>query len=151
MGDFDYVKAVLERVGEFSWMQVAIKPAKPLVFGLLDDVPVFGLPGNPVSSMVSFELFARPGLRRMMGRLDANRPRIEAVALEPLKRQPDGKIHFSRVTVVDEGEGHGVRSTGGQGSHQLMAMATANGLAVLPDGEGVDAGSPVEVMLLDRG
>ncbi|MEL6982598.1 MAG: gephyrin-like molybdotransferase Glp [Actinomycetota bacterium] len=150
MGDFDYVKAVLSRVGEFSWMQVAIKPAKPLVFGLLDDVPVFGLPGNPVSSMVSFELFARPGLRRMMGRLDAERPRVQAIAAEPLKRHPDGKIHFSRVSVQEDGDIFRVRSSGGQGSHQLMGMATANGLAVLPDGEGVEAGAEVEVMLLDR-
>ncbi len=150
MGDFDYVKAVLTRVGEFSWMQVAIKPAKPLVFGLLDDVPIFGLPGNPVSSMVSFELFARPGLRRMMGRLDAERPRVRARAAEPLKRHPDGKIHFSRVYVAEDGDGFQARSSGGQGSHQMMAMATANGLAILPDGEGVDVGDPVDVMLLDR-
>ena len=150
MGDFDYVKAVLSRVGDFSWMQVAIKPAKPLVFGLLDDVPVFGLPGNPVSSMVSFELFARPGLRRMMGRLDAERTRVQAVTTEPLKRHPDGKIHFSRVVVSEDADGFQVRSSGGQGSHQLMAMATANGLAILPDGDGVDVGAPVEVMLLDR-
>ena len=150
MGDFDYVKAVLSRVGDFSWMQVAIKPAKPLVFGLLDDVPVFGLPGNPVSSMVSFELFARPGLRRMMGRLDAERTRVQAVTTEPLKRHPDGKIHFSRVVVSEDANGFQVRSSGGQGSHQLMAMATANGLAILPDGDGVDVGAPVEVMLLDR-
>ncbi|MEM9561900.1 MAG: gephyrin-like molybdotransferase Glp [Actinomycetota bacterium] len=150
MGDFDYVKAVLNRVGEFSWMQVAIKPAKPLVFGLLDDVPVFGLPGNPVSSMVSFELFARPGLRRMMGRLDAERPRVQALVAEPLKRHPDGKIHFSRVFVTEDGDGFHARSSGGQGSHQLMAMAGANGLAVVPDGEGVEAGATVEVMLLDR-
>ncbi len=147
MGDFDYVKAVLTRVGDFSWMQVAIKPAKPLVFGLLDDVPIFGLPGNPVSSMVSFELFARPGLRRMMGRLDAERPRIEAVADEPIKRFPDGKIHFSRVFLIDDGSGvKRARLSGGQGSHQLMAMATANGLAVVPNGDGIAAGETLEVM-----
>jgi molybdenum cofactor synthesis domain-containing protein len=150
MGDFDYVKAVLTRVGEFSWMQVAIKPAKPLVFGLLDDVPVFGLPGNPVSSMVSFELFARSGLRRMMGRLDAERQRVTAVAEEPMKRQEDGKIHFNRVSVSRDDDGtFRVRRTGGQGSHQLLAMATANGLAILPNGDGVDEGDVVEVMLLD--
>ncbi len=149
MGDFDYVKAVLTRVGDFSWMQVAIKPAKPLVFGLLEDVPVFGLPGNPVSSMVSFELFARPGLRRMMGRLDAERPRISAIAEEPIKRRSDGKIHFSRVVLSkDEAGVRKVRLSGGQGSHQLMAMATANGLAILPDGEGFEAGDTVEVMSL---
>jgi molybdopterin molybdotransferase len=151
MGEFDYVKAVLTRVGEFQWMQVAIKPAKPLVFGLLDDVPVFGLPGNPVSSMVSFELFARAGLRRMMGRLDAERTRATAIADEPMKRTEDGKIHFNRVFVNRDAEGTlRARRTGGQGSHQLLAMAAANALAVLPNGDGVDEGDPVEVLLLDR-
>lgn len=149
MGDFDFVKAVLTRVGDFSWMQVAIKPAKPLVFGLLNDVPVFGLPGNPVSSMVSFELFARPGLRRMMGRLDAERPRVTAIADEALPRTPDGKTHFSRVAVNRDDDGQWrVRLSGGQGSHQLMAMATANGLAVLPDGNGIEQGGEVEVLYL---
>ncbi len=149
MGEFDYVKAVLTRLGDFSWMQVAIKPAKPLVFGLLDGVPVFGLPGNPVSSMVSFELFARAGLRRMMGRLDAERPRITAVADEPLLRHRDGKTHFTRVSVQRNEEGvWRARSSGGQGSHQLMAMATANGLAVVPNGSGIEAGDPVEVILI---
>lgn len=149
MGDFDFVKAVLTRSGDFSWMQVAIKPAKPLVFGLLDGIPVFGLPGNPVSSMVSFELFARPGLRRMMGRLDAERPRYRAVADEPLKRSPDGKTHFSRVVLFDDGGTKRVKLSGGQGSHQLMAMATANALAIVPDGDGIEAGQTVEVMSLD--
>ncbi|MEM7325553.1 MAG: gephyrin-like molybdotransferase Glp [Actinomycetota bacterium] len=150
MGDFDYVKAVLRKVGDFSWMQVAIKPAKPLVFGLLDDVPVFGLPGNPVSSMVSFELFARPGLRRMMGRLDAERPRVIAIADEPMPRTPDGKTHFNRVTVSRSDEGvWRARLSGGQGSHQLMAMATANGLAILPDGDGIEQGQEVAVLHLD--
>ncbi|MGI9594866.1 MAG: molybdopterin molybdotransferase MoeA, partial [Acidimicrobiales bacterium] len=118
MGDFDYVKAVLTRLGDFSWMQVAIKPAKPLVFGLLDEIPVFGLPGNPVSSMVSFELFARPGLRRMMGRLDAERPRFQAIADAPMKRSRDGKIHFSRVVLSEDESGQRLfRLSGGQGSH----------------------------------
>jgi molybdenum cofactor synthesis domain-containing protein len=148
MGDYDYVKAVLTRLGEFSWMQVAIKPAKPFVFGLLDEVPVFGLPGNPVSSMVSFELFARPGLKRMMGHLDAERPRIRARTTEPLRRHRDGKTHFIRVLASKDGDEWQVRSSGGQGSHQLMAMATANALAVVPDGDGVDEGELVDVMYL---
>lgn len=149
MGDFDYVKAVLTRLGDFSWMQVAIKPAKPFVFGVLEGVPIFGLPGNPVSSMVSFELFARPALRRMMGRLDAERPRVAAVASEPLPRHQDGKIHFMRVIAQKSTGGWTARSAGGQGSHQLLAMATANGLAVVPDGSGVEEGGRVEVILLD--
>lgn len=151
MGDFDFVKAVLTRVGDFSWMQVAIKPAKPLVFGLLDGVPIFGLPGNPVSSMVSFELFARAGLRRMMGRLDAERPRVMAVADEPLLRHRDGKTHFTRVSIQKNDEGvWRARSSGGQGSHQLMSMATANGLAVVPNGSGIEAGDQVEVIRISE-
>ena len=102
MGDFDYVKVVLDRLGDMRWMQVAIKPAKPFAFGTIDGTPVFGLPGNPVSSMVSFELFARPALRRMMGhptvRLD--RPRVRAVADEDFARRPDGKTHFARVVAA---------------------------------------------------
>jgi molybdopterin biosynthesis enzyme len=146
MGDFDYVKAVLTRLGGFQWMQVAIKPAKPLVYGLLDGTPIFGLPGNPVSSMVSFELFARPAIRRMGGHTDTERPRLRAVAGEDLTRQPDGKTHFNRVAVTGSRGSFVVRRTGGQGSHQLLAMALANGLAVLPDGDGVTAGELVEVL-----
>ncbi len=149
MGDYDLVKAILSELGDFNWMQVAIKPAKPLAFGVMAGTPVFGLPGNPVSSMVSFELFARPALRRMMGRLDAERPHLWAIAEEGLRREPDGKTHFLRVVVTQRGDGAWrVRSAGGQGSHQLLAMASANGLAVLPDGEGVEPGGSVRVMYL---
>jgi molybdopterin molybdotransferase len=151
MGDFDYVKRVLGRLGEMNWMQVAIKPAKPLAFGLLGDTPIFGLPGNPVSVMVSFELFARPALRHMMGRRDLQRPIVHALADEPLRRSPDGKTHFVRVVLAHEADGAWrVRSAGGQGSHQLSSMATANGLAIVPDGDGVAAGGLVRVMQLDR-
>jgi len=169
MGDFDFVKVVLDRLGEMRWMQIDIKPAKPLAFGVIElvpskkrpavghptpakRVPVFGLPGNPVSSMVSFELFARPALRQMMGhdvdRLD--RPRVQAIADEALTRRPDGKLHFARVVCEwrsDDASYH-VRSAGGQGSHQLSAMAGANGLAVLPDGDGAATGDAVDVLLL---
>ncbi len=149
MGDFDYVKAVLDRIGDMRWMQVAIKPAKPLAFGTVGDVPVFGLPGNPVSSMVSFELFARPGLRSMMGHPDPVRPTVEATAAEDLPRRADGKTHFMRVLATPTDGGVEVRSAGGQGSHMLWAMAKANALAVVPDGDGVRAGGPVDVLLLD--
>jgi molybdopterin molybdotransferase len=114
-------------------------------------VPVFGLPGNPVSSMVSFELFARPALRRMAGFGEGalERPRVRAVADEDLRRQPDGKVHYLRVVTRRGADGRwGVRSAGGQGSHQLAAMAAADGLAVLPDGDGVGAGGEVDVLLL---
>jgi molybdenum cofactor synthesis domain-containing protein len=158
MGDVDLVRVVLDRIGDMRWMQVAIRPAKPLAFGVVPGpdpgrpVPVFGLPGNPVSSMVSFALFARSGLRRMAGHPPErlHLPRFRAVAAEAFARSPDGKIQFVRVTVAAGGPDGAltVRSSGGQGSHQLGAMARANGLVVLPDGDGVAAGDLVEVLLL---
>jgi len=150
MGDFDYVKTVLARVGEMRWMQVAIKPAKPFAFGTVGGTPIFGLPGNPVSSMVSFELFARPGLRSMMGHSDPFRGSIPAVADEALRRHVDGKTHFVRTicAVAADGRLH-VRSAGGQGSHMLWAMARANSLTILPDGDGAAKGDDVDVLVLD--
>jgi molybdopterin molybdotransferase len=134
-----------------EWMQVAVKPAKPLAFGVVDGTPVFGLPGNPVSSMVSFELFARPALRKMMGRdaMDLDRPRVEAVTEQPLSRRPDGKLHLVAVRVDrDAGGRHSVVWAGRGQSHMLWSMTRANALAVLPDGDGVEVGGTVDVMLL---
>jgi molybdenum cofactor synthesis domain-containing protein len=151
MGDFDYVKVVLDQLsaGSMRWMQVAIRPAKPFAFGVIEGRPVFGLPGNPVSSTVSFELFARPGLRAMMGHDQLDRVHVEAVADEDLRRRPDGKLHLARVVATpgEDGRFH-VRFSGGQASHQLSAMALANALALIPDGEGVGAGESVTTMLL---
>jgi molybdopterin molybdotransferase len=149
MGDYDYVKAVLDRIGDMSWLQIAIRPAKPFAFGTLGGVPVFGLPGNPVSSMVSFELLARPGLLAMQEHPEPLPAMVVGVADEDLLRQADGKILFMRVTASAEGDGrYHVRSSGGQGSHMLWAMAKADALAVIPDGEGVRAGGDVDVLLL---
>jgi molybdopterin molybdotransferase len=152
MGAFDYVKVVLDRIADMRWMQIAIRPAKPLAFGTIGDVPVFGLPGNPVSSMVSFELFARPALRKMMGvpKADLVRATVPAVADDGFRRRPDGKIHFDRVIATMRADGrYHVRSAGGQGSHQLFAMANADALAVIPDGDGIPPGADVDVLLLD--
>jgi molybdopterin molybdotransferase len=151
MGEFDYVKKVLDELGEMTWMQVAIRPAKPLAFGVVAGTPVFGLPGNPVSSMVSFELFARPGIRQMMGYPASmlDRPRVRAVADDGLGRRADGKLHLTRVMVEygDDGRYH-ARSSGGQASNLLRAMALANGLALVPDGDGISPSGDVEVLLL---
>jgi molybdenum cofactor synthesis domain-containing protein len=151
MGDFDEVKKVLRELGagDDTWMQVAIKPAKPLAFAMIGDKPVFGLPGNPASSMVSFELFARPALRQLMGDPQPKRARIRAVADDGLARQPDGKLHLVRVAgaFADDGRLH-VRSSGGQGSNLLRSMALANGLAFVPDGDGIAPGGEVQVALL---
>ena len=149
MGDIDLVKVILDRIGDMRWMQIAIKPAKPFAFGLVDSVPVFGFPGNPVSSMVSFELLGRPALRQAMGHADLDRPMVKAVADEDLGRRSDAKTHFARVVASHGADGRvHVTSSGGQGSHQLGAMAAANALAVLPDGDGVQPGDDVDVLLL---
>ena len=148
MGEYDYVKAALDRFGALEWRQVAIKPAKPLAFGVVRGVPVFGLPGNPVSSLVSFELFARPALRSMMGYADGRRPEVVARAGHAFTRRPDGKVHLDRVRVRWEGDGYVVSSTGKQESNVLSATAAADGLALVPDGDGLAEGDPVTVMLL---
>jgi molybdenum cofactor synthesis domain-containing protein len=153
VGDFDYVKVVLDELSEGSmrWMQVAIRPAKPFAFGTVAGVPVFGLPGNPVSSMVSFECFARPALRKMTGHRLLGRPTVRAVADEALDRRRDGKLVFQRVVAAwSEADGRcHVRSSGGQGSNLLRSMALANALALVPDGSGVPAEADVDVWLLD--
>ena len=157
MGDFDFVKVVLERIGAMRWMQVAIKPAKPLAFGTIrrgdgTPVPVFGLPGNPVSSMVSYELFCRPGLRKMSGFTDDDLDVgiVDGVLTEPLRRRPDGKTHFARVVCAWDRStsSYLVRSAGAQGSHHMAAMAAANALAELPDGDTLEIGATVRVRLL---
>ena len=149
MGDYDVVKAVLGRIADMTWMQIAIKPAKPFAFGTLDGVPVFGLPGNPVSSLVSFELLARPALRRMMGYRALTRQSVVALVDVALTRHVDGKVHLMRVNgdFADDGRFH-VRPVDAQGSHQLAATAAADAMAVVPDGDGVPAGDEVAVLML---
>jgi molybdenum cofactor synthesis domain-containing protein len=152
MGDYDYVKAVLDRVGQMRWMQVAIRPAKPFAFGVIGATPVFGLPGNPVSSMVSYELLARPGLRRMAGRADPDlhrRPRPGVVDDEGWRGSRDSRTTYVRVVSRFDEDGRlRVVSSGGQGSHQLHAMATADALAISPPGVDVRRGDVVGVLRL---
>jgi molybdenum cofactor synthesis domain-containing protein len=154
MGDFDYVKVVLERLAGarpgdgFRWMQVAIKPAKPFAFGTIDTTPVFGLPGNPVSSRVSFELFARPALRKLMGQAQLHNPIVWATVRTDLARRADGKLHLDRVKVEIEDGRFVCERTGFQASNVLSGMADANGLVLIPDGDGVAAGAGVRVLLL---
>jgi len=153
VGDYDFVKVVLERVakergGTYAWSQVAIKPAKPLAFAMLGAVPAFGLPGNPVSSRVSFELFARPALRKLAGRADVLPEPVIATALSPMPRTPDGKLYLDRVSVQVRGGRYVCERQGLQGSNVLSGMAAANGLALVRDGEGLNAGDEVPVILL---
>ena len=153
VGDYDFVKVVLDRIatkrgGVSLWAQVAIKPAKPLAFAMLGAVPAFGLPGNPVSSRVSFELFARPALRKLAGRSDPLPSPVRALSKSGLGRRADGKLHLDRVRVTIEDGTYVCDRSGEQASNVLSGMAAANGLALIPDGDGIPAGEQVEVLLL---
>lgn len=148
MGDFDLVKVVLDEIAEMRWMQVAIRPAKPFAFGVLDGTPVFGLPGNPVSSLVSLAVLAVPGLRVQAGRADLDLPRVTAVSTTAVHGRPDGRTTFVRVRLTWDGSRFEADPVERQGSHQLAATAGANGLAVVPDGGGLEAGATVPVVLL---
>ena len=138
VGDYDYMSATLERIAaddpddrsRVNWYQVAIRPAKPFCFAVVRGRPVFGLPGNPVSSLVSFELFARPALLTMMGHTDPFRTEVTARAEHAFARKPDGKLHFDRVTVRVEDGRYVVASVGKQESNTLAATALADGLVL---------------------
>jgi molybdopterin molybdotransferase len=151
VGDYDFVKDVMKQLGmEMIFWKVAMRPGAPLAFGMISEKPVFGLPGNPVSSMISFEQFVRPALLKMMGNRKLFRPVVEAVLQEDIKKMA-GKRYFIRGSVSFEKNQYFVTTTGEQGSGILRSMVSANGLIVIPEEqEIVRAGEKVEVQLLDR-
>ena len=151
VGDYDYVRDVLSDLGmEMIFWKVAMRPGKPLAFGTIRGKPVFGLPGNPVSSMVSFEQFVRPSLLKMMGHSNLFRPVIEAILKEEIHKEP-GRRHFIRAFVSFEQDHYYVTTTGDQGSAILRSVIKANGLVMIPENERyVRAGEKVKVQLLDR-
>jgi molybdopterin molybdotransferase len=149
MGDFDVVRDVLESMGELSFWKVAMRPGAPLTFGLLDGTPFLGLPGNPTSSMVGFELFARPALRKMQGFAELDRPRVEATLEHDVKKKPH-RTYFLRGRLVRGADGYTVALSGSQSSALLTSMHAANCLLVLPEGSGrFAAGEVVECIRLD--
>ncbi len=152
VGAYDVVKEVLSRLGTVQFDSVAMQPGMPQGFGTLgpDETPVFALPGNPVSALVSFEVFVRPALRRMLGAEPLQRPRVHAVADAPLT-SPPGKRSFVRVRLEHRDGAPHVAPVSGAGSHLLAGLARANALAVVPeDVEHVAAGDKVDVLLLER-
>jgi len=146
MGDYDVTKLVLESDADVDFWQVAIQPAKPFAFGRIGQALFFGLPGNPVSVLVSFEQFARPALLRMQGARATLRPHLVARAGEQFDTDPE-KTVFVRVLVRGLSEGTPtVVSSGGQASNVLSAAAAADGFALVPRGTGtVEAGDEVTV------
>ena len=150
VGVHDYVRPTIEALGaQMLFWRVSMKPGHPVAFGKVGEKIIFGLPGNPVSSMVCFEEFVVPALRRMMGHARTHRRTIEARMTHNVKHQP-GRTEFIRVLLAKEQGGYTATSTGAQGSGMLLSMARADGLAVLPaDSNGLAAGSAVTVQLLD--
>jgi len=149
MGDYDFVKEVLAEQGEISFWTVRMKPGKPLAFGNIRGRPHLGLPGNPVSVMITFELFARPAILRMMGKKKLSKPTIEAT-LEGSVKNTDGRRIFARAAVRRDGGRYLARITGPQGSGILTSMSQANGLVIVPeDSSGVKDGDTVKVLMLD--
>jgi len=166
VGPYDVVRTAFDSVGHINLWRVAIQPGKPFAFGRADvdgrDRPVllFGLPGNPVSSFVTFELFVRPVIRRLAGHATLQRP-VDRAVLEEGVSKSVGRRGFQRVTALRAPDGSPlrdgagrvrVRLAGGQGSHVLSALAAADALAVVPEPlERAEAGTEVELRWLDRG
>lgn len=147
-GTRDLLPEVIGSLGEVATAKVAMKPGMPQIRGRIAGCPVIGLPGNPVSAFVSFEVFVRPVIRSLQGRRDVQRPIVEAIAAEPLRSSP-GKRSFLRVRLAREGDRWLAKPTGSQGSHVVSSIARADGLAVIAeDVLEVPAGEPVRVHLL---
>jgi molybdopterin molybdotransferase len=151
VGDYDLVKDIMQEVGSrMQFWQVAMRPGKPLAFGRIGNIPMFGLPGNPVSSMISFEQFIRPAILKMMGHQEIFRRTVRAVLQENIEKRK-GFTHFIRALVKAGAGGYTVSTTGEQGSGILKSMVRANGLIVLPeDVDKVKSGTEVKVQLLDN-
>ncbi len=154
-GDFDVVKDVLVQEGAIDFWTVRMRPGKPLAFGAFNapdgrKVPHLGLPGNPVSSMVSFELFGRPAIFKMLGRIDWERPTLRAITRQAV-RSDDGRRFYARCIVSKGEDGRWYADlTGPQGSGILTSMSSANALTVIhEDSGGADAGDEIDVMMLD--
>ena len=150
VGEYDFVKRVQEELGvERRFWGVATKPGKPLAFGVRGDTLVFGVPGNPVAAMVSFEMYIRPALLAMQGRRDLFRPYVFAAAEERVKGTR-ARTEARRCRLVHRDRGWGFTTTGPQGSAILRSMALADGLAFVPSGfAGAEAGEELLVMMLD--
>ena len=152
-GAYDVVKKVLSKLGTVRFDRVAMQPGMPQGFGVLgpDEVPIFTLPGNPVSALVSFEVFVRPALRKMLGADVLHRPSVPAIVTEPL-RSPQGKRSYLRAVVRRQPDGRvTAKSAGGQGSHYMSPLAVANALLVVPEQvTEVAPGTALAAILLER-
>lgn len=149
VGDYDFVKQILAEEGEVEFWWINMKPGKPMAFGRINGIPFFGLPGNPVSAMISFELFVRPAVIKMQGRERQPIRSVPARLLDPIPRK-DKRRHYLRVRMTPVEKGWEATLTGSQGSGILSSLVAADGLAVIPENiTSLEAGTVVEVLWLD--
>ena len=150
VGEADYTKAMMKKLGDVAFWKVAMRPGRPMAVGRIGNAVLFGLPGNPVAVMVTFMAFVRPALLRMMGCSAAPAPLLKAKSEEPIRKKP-GRTEYQRGLVTRGADGALlVRTTGNQGSGVLSSMVEANGLIVLHHEQGnVAAGGEVDVMMFD--
>lgn len=149
VGDFDLVKNIMQEQGQINFWRINMRPGKPVAFGHIGTVPLLGLPGNPVSSAVTFELFGRPVIRKMMGHTRLLKPQIDVVVEDGVSDQAMRR-HYVRA-YVEWRDGHFVaHTTGNQGSHILTSLLNANALVIVPEG-GVEVhpGDTAKAMMLD--
>ncbi|MEE2885697.1 MAG: gephyrin-like molybdotransferase Glp [Chloroflexota bacterium] len=155
VGDYDVVKNVLSNHGKIDFWSVNMRPAKPLAFGVLNgykdrQVPLIGLPGNPVSALVAFEQFVRPAIRKMQGKNDYGIQTIKAILDEPIHNVDGRRVYARAIVSIRDGKYH-AKLTGDQSSNLLTSMSQANGLAICPENIPVKlAGEIVDIQILDR-
>jgi molybdopterin molybdotransferase len=148
VGRHDHVRAAIEELGTLDFWRIRVQPGKPLAFGAVAGRPVIGLPGNPVSALVTFELFVRPLVRAMLGLPGAGRAVVRARVAERLAKDPERRAYL-RVSLTATPDGYVARSAGGQASSQLRPLAAANALLIVPEGEpAAEAGATYDALLL---
>lgn len=148
VGAYDVVKTAVERDGSLVFWKVRMRPGKPLAYGRFRGLPFFGLPGNPVSAVVGFEIFVRPAILKLAGRLRLDKPRVGVSTSEPL--YSDGRESYLRAVVVREGDRYVAHSAGGQGSNMISSLARSNALVIIPEGvREAPAGSRLDAWMLD--
>jgi molybdopterin molybdotransferase len=149
VGDFDLVKKILAEQGKMNFWRINMRPGKPVAFGYIGNAPLLGLPGNPVSAAVTFELFGRPVIRKMQGHKRLFKSQVDVVAADGVQDRT-GRRHYVRVQVTWDGTHFIAHTTGNQGSHIMTSLLNANALMIVPEGDvEIVPGSTAKAIMLD--
>jgi molybdopterin molybdotransferase len=149
VGDFDLVKDILTEQGEMNFWRINMRPGKPVAFGHIGNTPLLGLPGNPVSAAVTFELFGRPVIRKMQGHNRLFKPQVNVIVADGIQDRT-GRRHYVRAHVTWDGTNFIAHTTGNQGSHVMTSLLNANALLIVPEGNAeITSGSTAKAIMLD--